>query len=85
MRTLSTLATLIVDLAKRALSAFVTLLVAVAIVPLRVAAVESQWLSGQAPKPADPTEALLVSSWHLSPRQPVPQSSQAPDPADPPG
>ncbi len=84
MRTLSTLATLIVGLAKRALAAFVTLLVAVALVPLRVAAVESQWLSGQAPKPADPTEALLISSWHFMPRRPVARSRPAPDPADAP-
>ncbi len=80
MRTLLTLATLIVGLAKRALSGFVTLLVAVALVPLRVAAVESQWLSGQGPKPADPTEALLVSSWHFMPRRPVARSGPAPDP-----
>ena len=84
MRPLSTLATLIVGLAKRTLSALVTLLVAVAIVPIRIAVVESRWLAGQsAPDPADPTESLLVSSWHVMQRQPVARSSPAPDPADP--
>ena len=84
MRMLSKLATQIAGLARRVLSALVTFLVAGAIVPVRVAAVESQWLSGQAPGPADPTEALLVSSWHFMPRQPAVRSSPAPDLADTP-
>ncbi len=78
MRTLSAFATLTVGVARRALSAFVTLLVAVAIVPVRVAAVESQWLTGQPPEPGDRTEARLVSSWHVMAPDP------APDTADPP-
>ncbi len=83
MRTLSTLATLIVGLATRTLSAFVTLLVAVALVPIRIAVVESRWLAGQsAPDPEDPTESLLVSSWHVMQRQPVARSDPAPDRAD---
>ena len=83
MRTLSILVSLIVGLAKRILSAFVTLLIAVALVPVRVAAVESRWITGQTADPADPTEALLDSSWHFKPRRPVARSGPAPDPADP--
>ena len=56
----------------RTLSTFATLIVGVAIVPIRIAVVESRWLAGQsAPDPADPTESLLVSSWHVTQRQPV--------------
>ena len=86
MRTHSTLATLILGFAGRALSALVTLLVAVAIIPLRVAMVESRWFANQpGSDTADPTEALLVSSWHIKPRRSVAQSRPAPDSADQPG
>ena len=84
MRMLSTLATQIAGLVGGALSAFVTLLVAVAIIPVRVAMVESRWFVDRpGPDTADPTEALLVSSWHINPRRPVAQSSPAPDRVDP--
>ena len=85
MRSLSTLATQTAELAGRALSAIVTLLVAVAIIPVRVAMVESQWFTDRSgPRTADPTEVLLESSWHFKPRQPAAKSSPAPVPADPP-
>ncbi len=72
MRKLWKLATSIVGLAKRAPSAFATLLVAVAIIPVRVAMVESQWFTNRSGSDtADPTEALLDSSWHFKPRRPV--------------
>ena len=86
MRRLSTLATQTADLAGRALSAIVTLLVAVAVVPVRVAMVESQWFTDRSGRgTTDPTEAFLDCSWHFKPRRPVASSSPAPDPADPPG
>ncbi len=86
MRTPSTLANMILGLAGRALSGLVTLLVAVALIPIRVAMVESQWFVDQrTPYSKDPTEALLVSSWHFMRRRPVARSDPAPDPADPPG
>ncbi len=77
MRTLSTLA-------MRALSMLATLILDVTFMPIRIAVVESRWLAGQsAPDPADPTESLLVSSWHFTQRRPVARSSPAPDRADP--
>jgi len=86
MRRLSTLATQTSDMVGRALSAIVTLLVAVATVPARVAMVESRWFTGRpGPGTTDPTEALLDSSWHFKPRRPEARSRPAPDPADPPG
>ncbi len=86
MRRLSTLATQTADLVGRALSAIMTLLVAVAIIPVRVAMVESQWFTDRSGRgTTDPTEALLDSSWHFKPRRPEARSRPAPDPADPPG
>ena len=63
-----------------------TLLVAVAIIPVRVAMVESRWFTDHSgPGTKDPTEALLDSSWHFKPQRPVARSRPAPDTADPTG